>query len=160
MGNLLEGKCPHCGSGKVEYITRVTGFFSKVGSWNKGKIGELKDRRSAISENQASFASAVKASSETAPSKSMVKLFWKNDCPRCPAAKEVAHGIEAKGYPVSYYNVDDVEGLAEASAHMVMSTPTTVIVDGEDNELESWRGVPPDASRIEGFFMGNNFPGH
>ena len=28
----------------VEHITRVTGFFSKVGSWNKGKLGELKDR--------------------------------------------------------------------------------------------------------------------
>lgn len=28
----------------VEHITRVTGFFSKVQSWNKGKQGELKDR--------------------------------------------------------------------------------------------------------------------
>ena len=28
----------------TEKITRVTGFFSKVGSWNKGKTGELSDR--------------------------------------------------------------------------------------------------------------------
>jgi hypothetical protein len=28
----------------VEHITRVTGFFSKVSSWNKGKRGELKER--------------------------------------------------------------------------------------------------------------------
>ena len=28
----------------VENITRVTGFFSKVGAWNKGKTGELNDR--------------------------------------------------------------------------------------------------------------------
>jgi len=28
----------------VEHITRVTGFFSKVSSWNKGKRGELQDR--------------------------------------------------------------------------------------------------------------------
>lgn len=28
----------------VEQITRVTGFFSKVQSWNKGKRGELKER--------------------------------------------------------------------------------------------------------------------
>ena len=28
----------------VEHITRVTGFFSKVQSWNKGKRGELKQR--------------------------------------------------------------------------------------------------------------------
>jgi hypothetical protein len=31
-------------SKNVEHITRVTGFFSKVQSWNKGKRGELKER--------------------------------------------------------------------------------------------------------------------
>jgi len=28
----------------VEQITRVTGYFSKVNAWNKGKKAELKDR--------------------------------------------------------------------------------------------------------------------
>lgn len=28
----------------VEQMTRVTGYFSKVAGWNKGKTGELKDR--------------------------------------------------------------------------------------------------------------------
>ena len=28
----------------VEQITRVTGFFSKVSGWNKGKRGELEER--------------------------------------------------------------------------------------------------------------------
>jgi ribonucleoside-triphosphate reductase len=36
--------CGSCGSANVEGITRVTGFFSKTSSWNKGKLGELKDR--------------------------------------------------------------------------------------------------------------------
>ncbi len=40
----LKGKCPSCGSERVEHITRVTGFFSKVAGWNRGKIAELKDR--------------------------------------------------------------------------------------------------------------------
>ncbi len=40
---LLDA-CPRCSSINVEGITRVTGFFSKTKSWNKGKIGELKDR--------------------------------------------------------------------------------------------------------------------
>jgi hypothetical protein len=31
----------------VEQITRVTGFSSKVQSWNKGKRGELKERHRA-----------------------------------------------------------------------------------------------------------------
>lgn len=29
----------------VEHITRVTGFFSKVEGWNKGKRGELAQRK-------------------------------------------------------------------------------------------------------------------
>lgn len=32
------------GGRNVEYITRVTGYFSRVSGWNKGKKGELKDR--------------------------------------------------------------------------------------------------------------------
>ncbi|MFH2034533.1 MAG: anaerobic ribonucleoside-triphosphate reductase [Candidatus Margulisiibacteriota bacterium] len=28
----------------VDHITRVTGYFSKVSGWNKGKKGELADR--------------------------------------------------------------------------------------------------------------------
>ena len=28
----------------IEQMTRVTGYFSKVSGWNKGKVGELKDR--------------------------------------------------------------------------------------------------------------------
>ena len=29
---------------QVEQITRITGYFTKVSSWNPGKLGELKDR--------------------------------------------------------------------------------------------------------------------
>lgn len=40
----LHEKCPECGSREVDGVTRVTGFISKISLWNKGKIGELKDR--------------------------------------------------------------------------------------------------------------------
>ena len=33
------------GGKDIEQITRVTGFFSKVSSWNKGKLAELADRK-------------------------------------------------------------------------------------------------------------------
>lgn len=32
------------GGRNVEQITRVTGYFSRVSGWNKGKIGELAER--------------------------------------------------------------------------------------------------------------------
>jgi ribonucleoside-triphosphate reductase len=40
----LEDRCAFCGSERVEGITRITGYFTKVSSWNKGKLGELTDR--------------------------------------------------------------------------------------------------------------------
>jgi ribonucleoside-triphosphate reductase len=40
----LQDRCTYCGSEEVEGITRITGYFTKVSSWNKGKKGELKDR--------------------------------------------------------------------------------------------------------------------
>lgn len=43
-GRGLLDKCPSCSSSNIEGITRITGYFSRVPGWNKGKIGELKDR--------------------------------------------------------------------------------------------------------------------
>jgi ribonucleoside-triphosphate reductase (formate) len=40
----LRERCGYCGSERVEGITRITGYFTKTSSWNKGKLGELKDR--------------------------------------------------------------------------------------------------------------------
>ena len=40
----LVESCPYCQSSDVDGITRITGYFTKVSSWNKGKIGELRDR--------------------------------------------------------------------------------------------------------------------
>ena len=47
----LGPSCPYCGSEDVDGITRITGYFTKVSSWNKGKIGELRNRY----RNQAFF---------------------------------------------------------------------------------------------------------
>ncbi|MCX8021845.1 MAG: anaerobic ribonucleoside-triphosphate reductase [Syntrophorhabdaceae bacterium] len=35
---------PTCHSYDVDGITRITGYFTKISGWNKGKLGELKDR--------------------------------------------------------------------------------------------------------------------
>jgi len=40
----LNDKCAFCGSRQIEGITRITGYFTKISSWNKGKLGELRDR--------------------------------------------------------------------------------------------------------------------
>jgi len=40
----LTDSCQYCGSTHIDGITRITGYFTKVSSWNKGKLGELHDR--------------------------------------------------------------------------------------------------------------------
>ena len=40
----LQEVCPWCHSTEVDGITRITGYFTRVSSWNKGKLGELRDR--------------------------------------------------------------------------------------------------------------------
>ncbi len=43
--NTLETVTAACSHGKdVDQITRVTGYFSRISGWNKGKAGELRDR--------------------------------------------------------------------------------------------------------------------
>ncbi|MCU0640829.1 MAG: anaerobic ribonucleoside-triphosphate reductase [Candidatus Margulisbacteria bacterium] len=40
----LKDACPSCSSSNIEGITRITGYFSRIPGWNRGKTGELKDR--------------------------------------------------------------------------------------------------------------------
>lgn len=40
----LVNACPYCQSPNIDGITRITGYFSKVSGWNRGKIAELADR--------------------------------------------------------------------------------------------------------------------
>ncbi|MCB2189560.1 MAG: anaerobic ribonucleoside-triphosphate reductase, partial [Deltaproteobacteria bacterium] len=51
----LTEKCPACGSESLDHITRITGYFTRVSSWNKGKLGELRDRY----RNQGFFSAGV-----------------------------------------------------------------------------------------------------
>nr|HID59073.1 anaerobic ribonucleoside-triphosphate reductase [Desulfobacterales bacterium] len=40
----IHDRCTYCKSRNVDGITRITGYFTRISSWNKGKLGELKDR--------------------------------------------------------------------------------------------------------------------
>lgn len=40
----LSAQCPQCGSMDVYGVTRIVGYFSKIQTWNRSKVGELYDR--------------------------------------------------------------------------------------------------------------------
>ena len=92
------GSCPLCGSRKVELITRVTGFFSKINSWNKGKIGELKNRRTAIKTNVGALGGASSVLNKKEEEKPRGEKIEKSGAPGAgaPKAEEPAPTEEPK----------------------------------------------------------------
>ncbi len=51
----LRTQCPNCGSLDVYGVTRIVGYFSKVQTWNRSKVGELYDRvRTSLGDPNAS----------------------------------------------------------------------------------------------------------
>lgn len=73
-----------------------------------------------------------------------VKLFVKENCPRCPAAKRACDGLTS----LEVYDVGSIDGLAEASYYGVLATPTVLVLDSGGSEIASWRGEAPDRSAL------------
>ncbi len=73
-----------------------------------------------------------------------IKLFWKENCAKCPAAK----ALVADSPKAELFNIDEVDGLAEAAFYGVMSTPSIIVTDGGGQELASWRGEVPSREAI------------
>jgi len=75
-----------------------------------------------------------------------IKLFTKTNCPKCPLAKALCDSLTGQ-CPIEYFNVDDRDGLAEASFYTVMSTPSIIIVKDE-HEVKGFRGEVPKKEEI------------
>lgn len=73
-----------------------------------------------------------------------VKLFVREDCPRCPAAREACEGISN----LMVYDLNDMRGIAEASLLGVATAPSIVVVDSSGREVAGWRGTTPDPSDL------------
>jgi len=59
-------------------------------------------------------------------------------------------GMELKkeGVPVLNYDLDTIDGLAEASFYSILSTPSIIIEDEEEREVISWRGEVPTLQEV------------
>ena len=78
-----------------------------------------------------------------------VKIFLKAKCPKCPAVKEIGMALKQEGFPVNHYDLDTLDGLAEASFYSVLSTPSIIIEDEEEREVISWRGEVPTLQEVK-----------
>lgn len=73
-----------------------------------------------------------------------LKVFVKQDCQKCPAAKEVAGRFPE----TEVYDVEQAEGLAEAAFYSVLCTPSIVVVDESGGEIFAWRCSVPTPREI------------
>jgi hypothetical protein len=81
-----------------------------------------------------------------------IKLFWQKDCGKCPTAKNVLTELEKVGkvnVKIKSFDVGTLDGMTEAAFHEVLSTPTMIVVDNDENELAAWRGEPPTLEELE-----------
>lgn len=78
----------------------------------------------------------------------VVKIFYKDDCPKCPLAKKLRDNLKEQKVNVIDYNVGTADGLAEASFYSVMSLPTVLVEDGMENGVEEWRGDVPRMEEV------------
>jgi len=78
----------------------------------------------------------------------IVKIFYKDDCPKCPMAKNLKNRLIEKNVGVHDYNVETAQGLAEATFYRVMALPTIVVEDEKENWLGEWRGDVPKIEEV------------
>jgi glutaredoxin len=77
-----------------------------------------------------------------------VKIFYKDDCPMCPMAKQLRDTLQEQNVDVSDFNVGTTDGLAEATFYRVMALPTILIEDEAENSLQEWRGSVPHVDEV------------
>ena len=80
-----------------------------------------------------------------------MKVFWQEDCIRCTPAKEMCNILIERKASVNLklFDIGTIDGMAEAAFHEVISTPTIILVDEDDNELHAWRGEAPSLEELE-----------
>jgi hypothetical protein len=83
-----------------------------------------------------------------------VKIFIKAKCPKCPAVKEIGMNLKEEGFPVYHYDLDTIDGLAEASYYSILSTPSIIIEDDQEREVIGWRGVVPTLQEVKQHLFG------
>lgn len=78
----------------------------------------------------------------------VVKIFYKDDCPKCPMAKQLRDSLKEKNVNVFDYNLGTADGLAEASFYSILAVPTILVQDATENELGAWRGEVPGMEEV------------
>jgi len=80
----------------------------------------------------------------------LVKIFWQPECPKCPRAKEIGEMLKNEGFNVEFFNIKEIDGLAESLFYDVLSAPSIVIVENGEKKA-GWYGDVPEIKDIKDF---------
>lgn len=136
----------------TEVYSRIVGYYRSVRNWNAGKREEFGRRREyafpgtvpaipqgiysgAFTASTHSASHTVQASKDSEVCTERIVsylLFTRKSCPNCPP---VATALAASGLSGHSIDVDTGEGLAMASGHAVLATPTVIVLDANGREL-------------------------
>lgn len=78
-----------------------------------------------------------------------IKFFVRPTCPNCPPAKKLAEKLIKEKFDVEIFDMGTTEGLTESVFHCIMSTPTIILTDDNDEEIKSWRGQAPKEEEVK-----------
>ena len=78
----------------------------------------------------------------------IVKMFVKNECPKCPAAKELGKRLQNKELCVQCSDLGTAEGLSETVMNQVMATPSILIEDESERVIRNRRGMVPPETEV------------
>jgi ribonucleoside-triphosphate reductase (formate) len=115
---LLE-KCPICNSTNIYQTTRVTGYFSQISGWSKGKLAELKDR-TRVSFKMDSFKNIDDDIEK-------ILFFSKPNCPKCDDLKRI---LKEKNIELEHVSTEDYKGLALGCYYNISELPCLIKVKG------------------------------
>jgi len=86
----------------------------------------------------------------------LVKIFTKAKCLKCPAAKEIGTELKKEGVSVHQYDLDTIDGLAEASFYSIPSTPSILIEDENEMVVMRWAGIVPSLQEVKQYLSWNS----
>ena len=144
----LEKKLEEVKGTKTEVYTRIVGYHRAVDNWNKGKKEEYKNRHEykfdtiKVSE-RSMFALPEKESKINIDNLSLpeyfnvddvafYKLFTSQFCRNCPPVKEYVNTLHIVGEEV---DVSTDLGINASRKYNILSTPTVILFDSNDNIL-------------------------
>lgn len=124
MSKGFYDKCPKCGSINTYQETKITGYFSKVSGWSKGKLAELKDRVRVNFE--------MPLSKINNDGKEQILFFSKHNCPKCEVVKNQILTKPEVVEKLSIIDIQTFDGLALACYYNVDKLPAILKVKGEE----------------------------